>query len=300
MNANIPVKAPARVPWRHVAGFVALAYGISWAVWASAMPDAWQALQTGRTPATYTVGGLGLLGMFGPALAALVMRRFFTHEGIRGSLGAQRNWRYYAIAVVAPMIVVVASIAIAAATGLADFRADDKPLWALFLVLVAIDTPLSTIATLGEEYGWRGYLLPKLLPLGQVKASAIVALAWAPWHLPMLLVGLNYGGKEVFAVLAFMLALTLALSLLLTRLFVLAGGSVLVTAVAHASFNAFGDRLSASEHLSSNPFLGGVGGVVGLGVMAVAVLVVYGRGLSRRRHRPRAVGGEVVSARMPA
>jgi membrane protease YdiL (CAAX protease family) len=300
MNTNIPVKAPARVPWRHVAGFVALAYGISWTVWASVMPDAWHALQDGRTPASYTVGGLGLLGMFGPALAALVMRRFFTHEGIRGSLGARRSWRYYAIAVLAPIVVVVASLAISAATGLADFHAGDKPLWALFVVLLVIDIPLSTIATLGEEYGWRGYLLPKLLPLGQVKASAIVALVWAPWHLPLLLVGLNYGGKDVFAVLAFMLALTLVMSLLLTRLFVLAGGSVLVTAVAHASFNAFGDRLSDSDHLSSNPFLGGVGGVVGLGLMAVVVLVVYGRGLSRRRRRPRTVPGEVVSARMPA
>src|SRR5689334_13970324 len=106
MNANISVKAPARVPWRHVAGFVALAYGISWTVWASVMPDAWHALQDGRTPATYTVGGLGLLGMFGPALAALVMRRFVTHEGIRGSLGARRSWRYYALAIVAPIVVV--------------------------------------------------------------------------------------------------------------------------------------------------------------------------------------------------
>jgi CAAX protease family protein len=300
MNANTPVKAPARVPWRHVAGFVALAYGISWTMWASAMPDAWHALQAGRTPATYTVAGLGMLGMFGPALAALVMRRFFTHEPIRGSLGARRSWRYYAVAVLAPMLIVIASIAISAATGLADFRAGEKPLWALVLVLVVINTPLSTIATLGEEYGWRGYLLPKLLPLGQVKASVLVALVWAPWHLPMLLVGLNYGGKEVFAVLAFMLALTVALSLLLTRLFVVAGGSVLVTAVAHASFNAFGDRLSTSEHLTSNPFLGGVGGLVGLGVMALVASAVYGRGLMRRRHGARAVGGDVVSARMPA
>jgi membrane protease YdiL (CAAX protease family) len=176
MNANIPVKAPARVPWRHVAGFVALAYAISWSVWASVMPDAWRALQSGTTPAAYTMAGLGMLGMFGPALAALVMRRFVTREGIRGSLGARRSWRHYAIAVIAPMIIVATSIAISAATGLADFHAGEQPLWALVLVLVAINTPLSTIATLGEEYGWRGYLLPKLLPLGQDKASLIVAL----------------------------------------------------------------------------------------------------------------------------
>ena len=93
-----------------------------------------------------------------------------------------------------------------------------------------------------------------------------------------------------FVVLAFMLAMTIGLSLLLTRLFVLAGGSVLVTAVAHASFNAFGDRLSNGEHLVGNPFLASVGGLVGLAVMALAVLVVYRLRLERRHTGSRAAG----------
>jgi uncharacterized protein len=264
-----------RIPWRHVAGFVALAYAISWGVWASVMPDAWDALTAGRTPSTYTVGTLGMLGMFGPALAALIMRLFVSKEGVRGSLGAKRSWRYYAIAFLAPTILVTATIALSSVTGLADFDAGTKSIWLLFLVLLLINTPISAAATLGEEYGWRGYLLPRLLPLGEVKAALTVAAVWAPWHLPLLLVGLNYGGKNPFAVLAFMLALTATLSLLLTRLFVIAGGSVLVVAVAHASFNAFGDRLSDGDHLVGNPFLASVGGLAGFAVMAVAVLAVY-------------------------
>ena len=188
--------------------------------------------------------------------------------------------------------------------GLAEFHAGRKPIWLLYLVLLVIDTPVSTVATLGEEYGWRGYLLPRLLPLGQAKASLAVAAIWAPWHLPLLLVGLNYGGKNPFAVLGFMLALTAVLSLLLTRLFVIAGGSVLVTAVAHASFNAFGDRLSDAHHLVANPFLGGVGGVVGLGVMAITALAVYGHHRVRRTAQPARDGttgrADVVTARAPA
>jgi membrane protease YdiL (CAAX protease family) len=272
-----------RVPWRQVAGFAALAYGISWALWASVMPEAWHALTTGRTPPTYTAAGLGVVGMFGPALAAVIMRLFVTREGVRGSLGARRDWRFYAVAAIVPMVLVTAAIAISSATGLADFHSGGKPLVATYLALLLINTPISTVATLGEEYGWRGYLLPRLLPLGQVKASLVVALIWAPWHLPLLFDGLNYGGKNPFAVLGFMLALTAGLSLLLTRLYVAAGASVLVAAVAHASFNAFGDRLSDADHLAGDPFLGSVGGVVGLGLMAIAVLVVY-----RRRARDRA------------
>jgi membrane protease YdiL (CAAX protease family) len=274
-------ESSTRVPRRHVAGFVALAYGISWGMWASVMPDAWDALMAGRTPSTYRVGTLGILGMFGPALAAVIMRLFVSKEGVRGSLGAKRSWRYYAVAFLAPMVLVAVTIAVSSVTGLADFDAGTKSIWLLFLVLLLINTPISTVATLGEEYGWRGYLLPRLLPLGEVKAALTVAAIWAPWHLPLLLVGLNYGGKNPFAVLAFMLALTAALSLLLTRLFVIAGGSVLVVAVAHASFNAFGDRLSDGDHLVGNPFLASVGGLVGFAVMAVAALAVY----RLRRHR---------------
>jgi membrane protease YdiL (CAAX protease family) len=304
MATSIDSKA-TRVPWRQVAGFAVLAYAISWTVWASVMPDAWDALKAGRTPSTYAVGGLGLLGMFGPALAALIMRVFITREGVRGSLGARRGWRRYAIAVVGPMILVTAAIAVSNVTGLAEFRAGRKPIWLLYLVLLAIDTPISTVATLGEEYGWRGYLLPRLLPLGEVKASLVVAAIWAPWHLPLLLVGLNYGGKNPFAVLGLMLALAAALSLLLTRLFVMAGGSVLVTAVAHASFNAFGDRLSNADHLVANPFLGGVGGVVGLAVMAITALAIYGHRRVRRPHARSAGAGaggsvHVATARTPA
>jgi membrane protease YdiL (CAAX protease family) len=304
MATSIESKA-ARVPWSQVAGFAVLAYAISWTVWASVMPDAWDALKAGKTPSAYTVGGLGLLGMFGPAVAALIMRVVVTREGVRGSLGARRDWRRYAIALVAPMILVTAAIAVSHLTGLADFHAGSKPIWLLYLVLLAVDTPISTVATLGEEYGWRGYLLPRLLPLGEVKAALVVAAIWAPWHLPLLLVGLNYGGKNPFAVLGFMLALAAALSLLLTRLFVIAGGSVLVTAVAHASFNAFGDRLSDADHLVTNPFLGGVGGVVGLAVMAIAALAIYGHHRVRRPHAHpagagAAGGADVVTARTPA
>jgi CAAX protease family protein len=160
----------------------------------------------------------------------------------------------------------------------------NTPFIAVWLTLLLINAPISAVLTFGEEYGWRGYLLPKLLPLGEFKASAIIALIWAPWHLPLLMVGLNYVSKNPLAVLAFMLALTLGLSLLLTRLFVAAGGSVLVVALAHASFNAFGDRLSDSIHLSGDPFLVSIGGVLGFALMAVVIAVVYGF-RRRRLHR---------------
>jgi membrane protease YdiL (CAAX protease family) len=289
MRTSTHTQFEQRVQWRHAVGFVALAYGITWLTWASVMPDAFHALLNGTTPSTYTFAGGGA-GMFGPAIAALIMRRFVSRDPIRGTVGARRNWRYYAIAIAGPMLLVTATIVISMTAGIAEFD-PGKPVWLVYVALVAA-TPIAAVMTLGEEYGWRGYLLPKLLPLGEVKASIIVGLVWGPWHAPLLFAGLNYGGVNPFAALAFMTAVTVLLSLLFTRLFVVAGGSVMVVAFAHASLNGFSDRLADAAHLAGNPLVAGITGLVGLGVLAVTVLWVYGH----RRSAQQRVAVRVVTA----
>jgi membrane protease YdiL (CAAX protease family) len=217
------------------------------------------------------------------------MRLFISKEGLRGSLGPVRRWRYYLVAVFGPVALVAATVGISVATGLSEFSlGSDKPFSYVPLLLV-VGTPISAVLAFGEEYGWRGYLLPKLLPLGEVKASVIVALIWDPWHLPILLAGLSYVDKDPLAVLAVMTAMGIGLSLLFTWLFVAAGGSVLVAAFMHGSLNSFTERFSDSAHLSGNPFVVSVYGLVGFGVTAVAVLLAYQRRRPAAADRPRPV-----------
>lgn len=52
---------------------------------------------------------------------------------------------------------------------------------------------LNSIAALGEEFGWRAYLLPKLLPMGKKKALILSSLIWGIWHWPVIAMGHNYG-----------------------------------------------------------------------------------------------------------
>ncbi|MEN6349562.1 MAG: CPBP family intramembrane glutamic endopeptidase [Syntrophomonas sp.] len=48
-----------------------------------------------------------------------------------------------------------------------------------------IGLAINIIPTLGEELGWRGYLLPKLRMLLSDRAALIVTgLIWGVWHLP--------------------------------------------------------------------------------------------------------------------
>jgi CAAX protease family protein len=267
----------ALVSWHEVAGFTTLAYVIAWTMWAPLWPAAVQSVVIGRTPIAYDGGPLAPLGMFAPALAALLMRLLVSREGLRGSLGPLRRWRWSVLAVLVPIVIVAATIAVAIATGLAVFDlGGTRPMWEVLMLLLVVGAPVSALLAFGEEYGWRGYLLPRLLPLGEVRASLVVALIWAPWHLPVLLVGLNFPGKNPLAVLGMMTAGVLALSLLFTRFFVAAGGAVVTVALLHGSLNAFSDRLGDPAHLAGDPFVVSVGGVVGILVTLAAVGVAYG------------------------
>lgn len=51
---------------------------------------------------------------------------------------------------------------------------------------VLVGGSLYAALALGSELGWRAFLLPRLLPLGRVKAEALVGLLWGLWLLPVL------------------------------------------------------------------------------------------------------------------
>jgi uncharacterized protein len=98
----------------------------------------------------------------------------------------------------------------------------------------------------------------------------------------VLIVGLNYPGEPIIAVLgAFCLSATL-LSLLHTRFYVASGYSLIAVSLLHGSLNTFSDRLADTNHLSGNPLIVGGGGVIASALVAVGIFITY-RVLVRRK-----------------
>ena len=95
---------------------------------------------------------------------------------------------------------------------------------------------------LGEELGWRGYALPRLLgPFGPLGATLIIGVMWTFWHVPMMLwmPGASipdFMGLTTFSVAVYLGHIT-AMSAVMTIIYLRTGGSVLMAVLAHLAFN---------------------------------------------------------------
>jgi membrane protease YdiL (CAAX protease family) len=274
---NVQPQARVQVRWGEVSLFVLLAYGLTWAwhaIWI--IPHLGDLLNASTTPADANVifGNpyYHIVGMFGPMLAAIIMRLFISREGLRGSLSLRRPWRYYLVAVFVPILYISAISLILALTGLARFALPEEQLPIFVIPLFALLFIFECVVAFGEEYGWRGYLLPRLLPLGEIKASLIVGIIWSLWHLPVLFAGVLYGGNIIWLVLLVFVFSTTMVTFAYTWLFVASRGSVMVATVFHGSTNWYISRLTT--FMASGNLLA-IGLLMGAGWLLI-VLVVYG------------------------
>lgn len=95
---------------------------------------------------------------------------------------------------------------------------------------------INMLFALGEELGWRGFLLPHLMPLGQWKAILISGIIWGVWHAPAIAQGLNYPGYPILGIFM-MIIFCVLLGTILSWLY-LNTRSPWAPALAHGSVNA--------------------------------------------------------------
>ena len=162
---------------------------------------------------------------------------------------------------------------------------------------------LTIAAGIGEEFGWRGFLLPRLQTRHNALVSGlIVGVVWATWHIPLFFVqgtsqyeqGLQAGLLP--AILGYA-AFVIAQSVQFTWLFNNTRGSVLLAAVFHGASNAWGGYIDV--------YRGHFGGILVL--MAISVLITItimvmagATDLSRTYKRNMlALGDRVDTARPP-
>lgn len=293
--------------------FLAITFGLAWIValiiYRTGGLQNSPVLMPGA-PITLAVVLLVSLVMWSPTLAH-VLTRWLTREGWKNTYlrpRIKRGWPYWLAAWLLPGILTLIGLIIffllfpqtydpslgklqelintntPPGTGTAEIN-----LW----VIVAVQTvqalllaPLiNGLATFGEEFGWRAYLQPKLLPLGGRKAMLLMGLIWGVWHWPIILMGHNYGldypGAPFLGPLA-MVWFTLTLGIFLGWV-TLKGGSVWPAVIGHGAINGIASLGVLFVQGEPNSLLGPLptGIIGGLGFTLVALIIfISPRGLS--------------------
>lgn len=288
--------------------YVALAYGLAWALWFAVVYP------------MVNGGGLGTsvqfaiaAGMFAPAIAA-ALTRLITKEGFKDAWikprAFKKTWRYYVLAWFGPLVLVLAGAVLYFLINPADFdpsmgyviQTTHEQAEAMGVELAIDDetirlTQIASLATLviapainavtcfGEEWGWRGYLLPHLLERFSIIPTLLISgIIWGLWHAPITLIGHNYGlgyAGYPFTGIAAMCLFCIVVGVFMSYV-TLRTGSCLPAVFAHGMVNgsaAMGLIFSAT---GGNPFVGPAPtGIVG-GAFFIVAAVFMVRDLMRR------------------
>lgn len=233
----------------------------------------------------------------------VVLTRLFTKEGFQDAWIRPKNfkktWKYYIIGWLAPALLTAAGVAVyflafpgkydSQLNYVADLLAQSgvdaaSPEQLKMVVIVqfiqaaVLGPALNFVFAFGEEWGWRGYLLPKMKEkLPMLPMLLLNGFIWGIWHAPVTCMGHNYGvgypGYPVTGILM-MCGFCIVMGVLFTWV-TLKSGSCIPAAFAHGGLNGIA---SIGVYLSTdggNPFVGpAVTGVIGgIGFILAAVIL---------------------------
>lgn len=245
--------------------------------------------------------------MFIPALG-VVLTRMITREGFGGSdlyfsIHIKRDLKYYGIVWPLFAVLILAGAAVYflifpsqydgnmgyAAAGfnalLETSMTTEQVKQAMFMQIAmgVVFAPFANIINcLGEEWGWRGYLLPKLLKQFKVVPAVLIdGVVWGIWHAPLVVLGHNYGTgypgfpmAGIFAMCVFCVVIGAVFSYVTIKTH-----SCVPAILGHSMINGFaaiGIYFTSLEN-PYNVFLGPAptGLIGGIGFIALAVYLLW-------------------------
>ena len=183
-----------------------------------------------------------ILHMYTPTLAVLLMLLVVTRDGYSKaawqSLGLHRlGLRSWWLALLGPLVLLSAVYAIVWISGVgsfvlpAGFKLAELPLE--FIVGLVITSAFA----LGEEIGFRGYLLPHLTHLGITRALLLSGFLHGLWHFPLMLLTPFYPIQGSWLIIGPVFLLTLTAAGVFYGYLQLTSGSVWPTTLAHGAIN---------------------------------------------------------------
>jgi uncharacterized protein len=187
---------------------------------------------------TLSAGGglyVGLL-MWCPGVSALLTRLIF-QRNVRGEGWKWGPTRYELAGYALPIAYAAAAYG---AVWLFDFgHVDLTRFHAPALRFLTAGLAINLAFALGEELGWRGFLVPKLAEgLSFTNTALVSGIIWSSWHVPLIIFADYNGGTPTLYSIACFAVMVVGISFPMAWLR-LRSGSVWPAALLHASHNLF-------------------------------------------------------------
>jgi membrane protease YdiL (CAAX protease family) len=272
MRQRPTVEEPAPVrtyrPRRQVVVFLCIVYAMALAI-ALALP--------GIAP---------LISIAVPVTAVALTVALVVPRGQRRAVWAgvgfnPRRGRGLLIALVGPAVVVAISFSVAAAFGVVRFPTLG-PGFGGGVLSLAITTIIFTVVLLGEEIGWRGYLLFRLGELTSGRRAAVLTGVFhAIFHLPLLLLTTTYQSEGKRWIVVPMVMVTLTLAGVWYGWLRLWSGSIWPVSLSHSAFNNLMEGIAGAAIATSPAMMAYVTTETGVVTMIIMVLLA-GYLLTRR------------------
>ncbi|EPY06884.1 caax amino protease family protein [Paenibacillus alvei TS-15] len=233
--------------------------------------------------------------MFVPAIAS-ILTRLFLREGfadVSFHLGSIKVWKGIGLGLLIPMLICGATYSIAWMSGIASFQLPvggtfeayyhalglqylPTPLSFVLMVVVAgiAGSIINLIPVMGEEVGWRGYMLTRLVEARVPRPILLSGLIWATWHIPIVISGMYVAGSStLLSVLGIYLCIV-PFSYITARLR-LASGSVWPSVIIHTSWNSViqGPFTRATSGQNSEIWIGESGLLTAFIIIIAAIIV---------------------------
>lgn len=189
----------------------------------------------------------GLLLMWAPGLSS-IFARIVLREGLSDislRIGGKQTLQSLPFIMLFPVVIGLFAYGVAWITGLVQYVTPDSFIQGPSGVILAgtilfqmfAGTAIGVISSSGEELGWRGYMLTRLIDARVPRPILTGGIIWGVWHLPAMLFGNYYSGPyPALSVILFMISVT-SFSYLISR-FRLTTGSIWPAILLHACWNA--------------------------------------------------------------
>ena len=238
------------------------------------------------------------LGMMFPVICH-VLTRVITKEGFRfsgennsyfGIVLKDGKWKYFLFACLVPWLYMELSNLIELAMCPAMYDPEyyvsldvEKRILMLMPVYAIVTGTVGSFAAFGEEGGWRGYMMPKLLKItGRKRALIIGGVIWGLWHAPLTCIGHNFGtdypGFPYLGIVCMCVFCTL-MGVLLTFI-TEKSGSVWPAAIMHAVNNSNPTILSGfinPDNKTTDLPTGMIAMCIALLVVVVPVMIIWSK-----------------------